>query len=254
MKFKKINKIVEVPSEKYVYDPSCEAPHAYIANGFVNHNCVMWVDEMEKGLAGTKSSNFSDGGTTARVFGTLLTAMEEGLKGVTILATANDIEMLPPELIRRFTEVFFVDLPGPEEREVIFKIHINKKGRDPKDFNLKELVEHSDKYTGHEIEKAVSRALAFAFNEKGRKLKNEHVLKALQETKPISHIMGDKIYKMRTEAQGKYRFASSWAQAQATKVKVKKDKMDVKDLKLPEMKNKNKTVAHATDSPEVELD
>lgn len=211
--------------------------------------CILWIDEVEKALSGTKSSNFSDGGTMARVFGTLLTAMEEGLKGVTILATANDIEALPPEFIRRFSEVFFVDLPGPDERNDIFKIHLGKKGAAHKDFDLKTLVEKAENFTGHEIEKSVARAMAFAFKDKDRKLKTSHVLAALNETKPIHQIMGEKIGKMRTEARNKYRYASSWAEAQASNQKAKQATLDVKNVKLPEMNTKKKnsnTVAEDT--------
>jgi AAA+ superfamily predicted ATPase len=217
--------------------------------------CILWIDEVEKALSGTKSSNFSDGGTMARVFGTLLTAMEEGLKGVTILATANDIEALPPEFIRRFSEVFFVDLPGPDERREIFSIHLRHKGQNPLEFDIGRLVELSDNYTGHEIEKGVKRAFAFGFKDPERKVKTEHVVQALQETKPISHIMGEKINKMRTEARGKYRYASSWAQQQAEKIKAKKDKMDIKDVKLPDMTNKNKSKTNTTDNdtPDIEI-
>lgn len=217
--------------------------------------CILWIDEVEKALSGTKSSNFSDGGTMARVFGTLLTAMEEGLQGVTILATANDIEALPPEFIRRFSEVFFVDLPGPDERKDIFAIHLGKKKAKVEEFNISELVAKSDTFTGAEIEKAVKRAMAFAFKSPEKKLTTEHVNSALEETKPISQIMGDKISKMRTEARGKYRYASSWAREQGLRLKVKKEKMDVKDVKLPEMATKNKgTPSQVTDGPAIDID
>ena len=202
---------------------------------------LLWIDEVEKALSGTKSSNSSDGGTMSRVFGTLLTAMEEGLKGITILATANDIEQLPPEFIRRFSEVFYVDLPGPDERKEIFEIHIKKKKRDMKDFDLQALIEASENFTGHEIAKAIDRSLAFAFKTSERKLKTEHILDSLQETKPISHIMAGKIDKMRSEARDKYRYASSWAAEQHKKVKTRKEKMKVGDVKLPDMKASSKT-------------
>jgi SpoVK/Ycf46/Vps4 family AAA+-type ATPase len=207
--------------------------------------CVLWIDEVEKALSGTKSSNFSDGGTMARVFGTLLTAMEEGLKGVTILATANDIEALPPEFIRRFSECFFVDLPGPDERAEIFRIHLRKKNQNPETFDIKSLISGTDGFTGHEIEKAVSRAMAFAFKDPDKRVKTEHVLQALAETKPISHIMSEKINKMRTEANGKYRYASTWAQDLARKVTAKKEKMDPSKVKLPDMGNKTTKVAES---------
>jgi ATP-dependent 26S proteasome regulatory subunit len=210
--------------------------------------CILWIDEVEKALSGTKSSNHSDGGTTSRVFGTLLTAMEEGMKGVTILATANDIQSLPPEFIRRFSETFFVDLPGPDERKTIFEIHIAKKTKDFSDFDLNALVQGSENYTGHEIEKAVARAMAFAFKDPDRRLKSAHVAQALTETKPIYHIMGDKIRNMRSEARDKYRYASSWAEAQNASVKAKKNSRDISDLKLPDMKKKDKSKPESTDT------
>lgn len=204
--------------------------------------CVLWIDEIEKALSGTKSSNFSDGGTMARVFGTLLTAMEEGMKGVTIIATANDISMLPPELIRRFNEVFFVDLPGPDERRDIFRIHLSKRGFDPDKLNIDidSLVNKADGYTGHEIEKAVQRSLTFAYKAPDKKLTTEHLLTALQETKPISHVMSEKIDKMRREARGKYRYASSWARDQSEALSAKQKKMSLDELKLPEAETRKK--------------
>lgn len=217
--------------------------------------CVLWIDEVEKALSGTKSSNFSDGGTMARVFGTLLTAMEEGLKGVTILATANDIAALPPEFIRRFSEVFFVDLPGPEERTDIFKIHLRRKVADIADLNVDSLIEKSTDFTGSEIEKAVVRSMAFAFKDPDKKLKTEHLLDALSETKPISMIMADKINDMRSQARSKYRYASTWAQNIGQKKQAKKKAMSIGDVSLPELKNKNKNnnVQDESDDDELQL-
>jgi SpoVK/Ycf46/Vps4 family AAA+-type ATPase len=178
--------------------------------------CILWIDEVEKSLAGTKSSNFSDGGTLARVFGTLLTAMQDGLEGVTIIATANDITMLPPEFIRRFNEVFFVDLPGPDERWEILGIHLAKRNRNINDFTAqkKELLAASEGYTGAEIEKAVKDAIAAAFYNKGVDISHKDLVKALAETKPISKVMAKKIETLRSKAKGTYRFASSWAEEQ----------------------------------------
>lgn len=216
---------------------------------------VLWVDEIEKALSGTKSSNFSDGGTMARVFGTLLTAMEEGLKGITIVATANDISALPPELIRRFSEVFFVDLPGPSERTEIFNIHLKNRDFDPEKLKLDIplLVETSDNYTGHEIEKAIQRSLALAFKSKKKELTTEHILAALQETKPISHIMGDKIDKMRREARGKFRYASSWAASQSESQQAKQKKMSLDELELPPTESR-KPGNDGEDGAELDLD
>jgi len=179
--------------------------------------CILWLDEVEKSLSGTKSSNFSDGGTMARVFGTLLTAMQDGLDGVTIVATANDITMLPPEFIRRFNEVFFVDLPSPDERWDIFKIHLEKRGRKLSliQKSKNDILAASDKFTGAEIEKAIKDAIAEAFYSKQDNLNASNIINALQDTKPIAVVMGTKIRKLREKARGQYRYASSQTETQA---------------------------------------
>ncbi|MEE2871185.1 MAG: AAA family ATPase, partial [Pseudomonadota bacterium] len=115
--------------------------------------CVLWIDEIEKGIA----VGDNDGGTSRRVLGTLLTWMAENTSKVFMVATANDIERLPPELIRkgRLDEIFFVDLPSPPVREIIFRIHLQKRHQDAERFDLPTLAEHSDGFTGAEIEQAV---------------------------------------------------------------------------------------------------
>jgi SpoVK/Ycf46/Vps4 family AAA+-type ATPase len=212
--------------------------------------CIVWIDEIEKGLSGTKSSNFSDGGTLARVFGTLLTAMAEGMKGVTMIATANDITMLPPELIRRFNEVFFVDLPGPDERWQILGIHLGKRGRDLKNFTSfkKEFLEASDGYTGAELEKAVSAAIASAFYAGEKDVKTNHILDVIKDTKPISKIQGEKIVKLQKWALDHARYASSYSAAQtkknadkirATAVDMEKTVGDIKEMKTSAEKKRD---------------
>lgn len=211
--------------------------------------CVLWIDEVEKGLSGTGSSNFSDGGTMARVFGTLLTSMEEGMKGVTIIATANDISALPPEFIRRFDEVLFVDLPGPEEREEIFKIHLKIKGQDFTDLDLKHLVSISENFTGHEIEKAVKRSITFAYNSKEKKVVTEQLVQALTEKQPLFNTMREKLSKLREKAADRFRFASSWARDQAKGIIIKQKSMSVDDIDLPSMETKK-----SNNEPVISLD
>ncbi|MCB1093829.1 MAG: AAA family ATPase, partial [Verrucomicrobiae bacterium] len=99
--------------------------------------CVLWIDEIEKGMSGSKSSGSSDGGTSARVFGSFLSWMQEKDKPVFVVATANDVSQLPPEFIRkgRFDEMFFVDLPDALERARIWDIVIERHGRKPVDFD-----------------------------------------------------------------------------------------------------------------------
>src|SRR5690606_16718182 len=119
----------------------------------------------EKGFAGSKSSGASDGGTSSRVFGSFISWMQEKTAPVFVVATANDVTQLPPELLRkgRWDELFFVDLPTAAERQKIWELQIRKRGRDPAVFNLSELVEMSDGYTGAEIEQAFIDALYAAF-------------------------------------------------------------------------------------------
>jgi SpoVK/Ycf46/Vps4 family AAA+-type ATPase len=173
--------------------------------------CVLWIDEVEKGMSGIKSSNFSDAGTMSRVFGTFLTWMQEKQAEVVVIATANDITQVPPEFVRRFNEVFFVDLPVEEERMEIFDIHIRAKGRDPKKFDMKALVKATYNYTGAEIEKSVGEAIAQAYYSKAKDVKTEHILKALSETKPISQVMAQQIESVREWARNRARYASSQA-------------------------------------------
>jgi SpoVK/Ycf46/Vps4 family AAA+-type ATPase len=189
--------------------------------------CVLWIDEVEKSLSGTKSSNFSDGGTLSRVFGTLLTSMQDGMEGVTIIATANDINQLPPEFIRRFNEVFFVDLPGPNERWDIFAIHLKKRGRNIETFekHRKVLVAASKDYTGAEIEKAVKDGIAASFYQDKKDLTVKNLLAAIADTKPISKIMESKVKKLREKARGSFRFASSWAMSQGAEDNKNKNKV-----------------------------
>jgi AAA+ superfamily predicted ATPase len=172
---------------------------------------VCWIDELEKGMSGNKSSGQTDGGTTARVFGTLLTAIQEGLKDVVIFATANDVSALPPELLRRANEIFFVGFPSSSARWEIFSIHLKKRGRDISKFEKQkeELLQASEKYTGAEIEKAITDAIARAFYDKSDDVKAEHILAALEETKPISKVMELQIKELEDWARGHARFASS---------------------------------------------
>jgi ATP-dependent 26S proteasome regulatory subunit len=164
---------------------------------------VLWIDEIEKGFASAASQS-SDGGLSKRMFGALLTWMQERREPVFLIATANDIEALPPELLRkgRFDEIFFVDLPLPDARRAIFTIHLQKRKRDPKSFDLDALVAASDAYSGAEIEQAVLSALHDAFAAKSE-LTTEHVLKSLRESPPLSVTMREKIEELREWSRGR---------------------------------------------------
>src|SRR5712671_6502598 len=138
---------------------------------------ILWVDEIDKAFAGSQGSGATDGGTTARVFGTFLTWLSEKSAPVFVVATANEISQLPPELLRkgRLDEIFFVDLPAREERSEIFRIHLVRRGRDPDQFDVEALAEASKDFSGAEIEEAINSALYDAFYGK-EDLKTEHAL------------------------------------------------------------------------------
>jgi SpoVK/Ycf46/Vps4 family AAA+-type ATPase len=167
------------------------------------------VDEIDKAFVGSQSSGVTDGGTTARVFGTFLTWLSEKSAPVFVVATANDVSQLPPELLRkgRLDEIFYVDLPSEEEREEIFRIHLGKRGRDPKNFDVQALVAASRDFSGAEIEEAIISALYDAFYAKGE-LATSYVLASLAQTVPLSKTMSEKISALRKWAVGRARNAS----------------------------------------------
>jgi SpoVK/Ycf46/Vps4 family AAA+-type ATPase len=176
--------------------------------------CILWLDELEKGLSGVQSSGSTDGGTTSRVFGTFITWLQEKTSPVFVIATANQVKLLPPEILRkgRFDEIFFVDLPSADERKDIFKIHVKKRGtpshpRNIDDFDVSALVEASEGYSGAEVEQAVISALYDAFDA-GMDLNTEGLLQSLEETVPLSQTMQEEITSMREWAKTRARFAS----------------------------------------------
>ncbi len=145
--------------------------------------CIVWIDEIEKALA----HGGLDSGTSTRVFGTILTWMQEKTAPCFVVATANDLASLPPELLRkgRFDEIFFLDLPTLEERKEIFAVHLRKRQRIPQDFDLPELARNSEGYVGAEIEQAIIDAMYVGFNE-GREFTNQDVVNALNRQVPLS--------------------------------------------------------------------
>lgn len=173
--------------------------------------CILWLDELEKGLAGVASSHLSDAGTTARVFGSFLTWMQEKTAPVFVVATSNDISILPPEVLRkgRFDELFFIDLPNADERAEIFAIHLARRGRNPLSFDLVQLAEKSDGLSGAEIEQEIISGLYEAF-EGGHDLQNEDILKSLANTIPLSRTMETQINALRSWARTHARPASPW--------------------------------------------
>lgn len=158
---------------------------------------ILWIDEIEKAFASAASQS-TDGGLSKRMFGALLTWMQEHEQPVFMVATANDIEALPPELLRkgRFDEIFFVDLPREDVRAQIFAIHLKKRKRDPDDFDLDALAKASEGFSGAEIEQAVVAALHNAFAEE-TELSTDHILKAVQDSPPLSVTMAERVDALR---------------------------------------------------------
>jgi len=146
---------------------------------------VLWIDEIEKGFA--SGSAEADAGLSQRILGTFLTWMQEPHGGVFLAATSNDISKLPPELLRkgRFDEIFFVDLPTADERAAIFGLHLKKRGRDPREFDLGALAAASEGFSGAEIEQAIIASLYAAFSKKSQ-LSTEIIKAELGHTVPLS--------------------------------------------------------------------
>ena len=185
---------------------------------------ILWVDEIEKGFAGTKSDG--DSGTSARVFGTFLTWMQEKVAPVFVIATSNDISNLPPELLRkgRFDEIFFVDLPTHREREKIFKVHLKRVIEDSKLHHeisiedsdiVSELATLANGFSGAEIEQVVVAALYEAFYE-DRGLRAEDVIKAIKETVPLSVTQKEQILSLRQWAETRAVLATAREDREAT--------------------------------------
>ncbi len=163
--------------------------------------CVLWIDELEKGFGGMSGSS-SDSGTSQRVFATFLSWMQEKTKPVFLVATANDVTKLPPELLRkgRFDEIFFIDLPDGPERSDILAIHLRKRKRDPAQFNLRGLSEITAGFSGAELEQVVVAALFSAFHA-GRELSQADLEHEGRSQVPLSRMMKEDIAWLRDWAK-----------------------------------------------------
>jgi len=161
--------------------------------------CILWMDEIEKGVA---TDSGSDGGVSRRVLGTMLTWMSERKERVFMIATANDIESLPPELLRkgRFDEIFFVDLPLKEVRAEIFRIHLDRRKHPVDRFDLKALADASERFSGAEIEQSIV-AAAYGAHAEGKTLETRHILSELSSTRPLAVVRAEKIAALRQWAQ-----------------------------------------------------
>jgi len=162
--------------------------------------CVLWIDEIEKGIAGRGEET----GTTQRVLGTFLTWMAEKKTHVFVVATANDISALPPELVRkgRFDEIFFVDLPDKKVRATILAIHLTSREQHLSDFNIETLSDAMQGFSGAEIEQAVVAAFYAAHAQK-ESLATSHILHEVKQTSPLSIVMREQVHALRLWADGR---------------------------------------------------
>ncbi len=168
-----------------------------------------WIDEIDKGLGGLQGSGKGDSGTSQRVFGTLVTWMQENKAPVFVVATANNIAILPPEVLRkgRFDEIFFVDLPDEATRERILAIHLKRLKREPASFDLRTLSELTEGFSGAELEAAVIDGLFRALAD-SRELETGDIVAAIEATFPLSRTMRDQIDRIREWARGRARPSS----------------------------------------------
>jgi SpoVK/Ycf46/Vps4 family AAA+-type ATPase len=177
---------------------------------------ILFIDELDKAFAGTAGSADSDGGTSSRIFGSFLTWMQEKNSPVFVMATANRVERLPGEFLRkgRFDEIFFVDLPTPEERAEIFKIHLQKRDRDAERFDLEQLAKIADGFSGAEIEQAIIAAMYDAFAQ-NREFTQLDIIAAIKSTLPLSRTMTEQVSALRDWARNRARpAAASFAEYQ----------------------------------------
>jgi len=171
---------------------------------------ILFIDEIDKAFAGTTGSADSDGGTSSRIFGSFLTWMQEKTSPVFVMATANRVERLPGEFLRkgRFDELFFVDLPNPEERKEIFRIHLSKRRRDIGRFDLDQLVKVCEGFSGAEIEQALVAAMYEAFAQ-DREFTQLDIIAAIRATLPLSKTMSEQVTALRDWAGQRARPAAS---------------------------------------------
>ena len=188
--------------------------------------CVLWVDEIDKGLSGVTGSGSNDSGVTKRVFGTLLTWMQEKKKSVFMVMTANEVDCLPAPFVRRgrFDELFAIDLPHQTEREEIASVLLKKFDRDPKNFDLTDIAKATKDYTGAEMEAVVTEAMFQAFDQ-GHEVTTNDIITAVTSIIPISKMMAEQIERIRKWGEGRARPASS--NEAASKAKTSKRKLNI---------------------------
>jgi SpoVK/Ycf46/Vps4 family AAA+-type ATPase len=172
--------------------------------------CVVWIDEIEKALAGA-TQGAADGGVSSDALGVVLSWMQEKTGSVFVVATANDITALPPELLRkgRFDDIFFVDLPTRVERVQIMRAALRKYNRAPDGIDLEAIARATEGFTGAELDATIPEALFFAFGDGARPICTEDILRGIRGTVPLSKTAGDKVARLREWATGRARRASA---------------------------------------------
>jgi SpoVK/Ycf46/Vps4 family AAA+-type ATPase len=173
---------------------------------------ILFIDELDKSFAGSAGSSDSDGGTSSRIFGSFLTWMQEKTSPVFVMATANRVERLPGEFLRkgRFDEIFFVDLPTQQERQEIFTIHLSKRRKEIERFDVDQLANISDGFSGAEIEQAVIAAMYEAFAQ-DREFTQLDIIAAIKSTMPLSRTMTEQVSALRDWARNRARPAAASA-------------------------------------------
>ena len=171
---------------------------------------ILFIDELDKAFAGGGGSGDSDGGTSGRIFGSFLTWMQEKKSPVFVMATANRVERLPGEFLRkgRFDEIFFVDLPNSAERRDIFRIHLGKRRSEIDRFDIEQLTKVSDGFSGAEIEQAIIAAMYDAFAQ-DREFTQLDIIAAIKATLPLSRTMTEQVTALRDWAGQRARPASA---------------------------------------------
>ena len=170
---------------------------------------VLWCDEIEKGTSGSKSSDETDGGTTARVMQSLLTWMQEKTAPVFMIGTANNHEAIAPEFLRRFDEVWFVDNPTNIGRKQIFEIQLKSRKIDMKNIDLDTLVAMTEGYNGDEIRKAINESLLFSITNKTSVISTDDIINQITDIKSLGAKKSDEIKKIRAWAGSNCRLANS---------------------------------------------
>jgi hypothetical protein len=194
--------------------------------------CILWVDEIEKAFA----FGSGDAGTSQRVFAHLLTWMQDKTAPCFVVATANNISALPPELLRkgRFDEIFFLDLPSEDERREIFSVHLKKRKCMPADYDIAHLGRMSEGYVGAEIEQTVIDAMYIAFNENMRRVTTEDILHCIKTQVPLSVSQRETIAALRTWlSEGRAQSASSQVSQPSGQKPLALEKIDHAHLRTP---------------------